>query len=75
LKPYGERLADIEKEISKLDWEDARAVQRKDFVKYIEGFEKAVESGDPVVINEFLKALWPFGIKSQDLKKLEAGRG
>ena len=74
LKPYGERLSDIEKEISKLDWEDARAVQRKDFVKYIEGFETAIESGDPVVINEFLKALWPFGIKSQDLKKLDKGK-
>jgi hypothetical protein len=71
LKPHDDKLTEINRKLTKREWEIAKAMQRKDFVRYVKDFEAAVKSGSPVLINKLLKALWPFGIESRDLKKFE----
>ncbi len=72
LKPYDDKLTDINRELSRLEWEIAKGMKRKDFVHHAKCFEAAVKTSNPALINYFLKAFWPFGIQSQELKKFKA---
>jgi len=70
--PLDTKLAEIRTKVAEVEWEDARTAWRPDFVKYADVFEQAVESGDYRIVNDFLKALWPTGIRSK--KIIERGK-